>query len=216
MKLHPPHADSEKKANALWRQFSRRDQEAFWKQYEPLITHHKSSQKAPLTTKVPTQVKKSSNRVFHPSLVNYFRSGIIISLLILLSFLPIATTDTIEETIIFPLIYIVFVLVTIAYDLWRLNSFQVREKSLVIQKKVFFMEYYIHWSDIRSIVIERWKNKNESYRMLAIDTYSNGSKSYKFPMSEEAQLEFISLLEAKNIDIKDESQHKSLWSSWFG
>lgn len=49
-----------------------------------------------------------------------------------------------------------------------------------------------------------------------INTYPRGTITYKFPVSKADQQDFIDLLEAKGVQVTDESANKGFWESLFG
>ena len=213
MKTPLSYTASEQKANLLWDQFSRRDQESFWKKYEPLVTTHKASRSASTPTKIMTPLPDEvNNPVFSPSSGNYFQITFIVFFLIMF----FATfVDQYHQGEALPTMLVPF-LGIIVYKLWRLNTFYIHEQYLTISKRVFSVKRRINWEDIKSITIEKRRIKNETYRVLVINTYPRGTIIYKFPVSRADQQDFVDLLEAKGVQITDESASKGFWESLFG
>ncbi|OJJ22924.1 hypothetical protein BKI52_00805 [marine bacterium AO1-C] len=210
MKLHPPHADSEKKANALWRQFSRHDQEAFWKRYEVLIQEKQSYQIGDIKQTTPNSSTTNFRPTFFYPTGGWLLKVIFLTIFPLILFSVFIYRMTEENSTLDPNLWFLLLLFALLFALcfnefWELNSFHLSQKSLVINKQFFGVKRQIAWYDIKSITIEKRKVSNETYRVMIINTYQTQQKTFKFPISYHDRRKFIRLIEAKGVTVKDDS-----------
>ena len=124
MKTPLSHTASEQNANLLWEQFSRHDQESFWKKYEPLVTTHKTFRHTSTPTKIMIPLPDDvNNPVFSPSSGNYFQITFIVFFLMMFfaTFVDQHYQGEALPTRLVPFLGI------IVYKLWRLNTFYIHE-----------------------------------------------------------------------------------------
>ncbi|HAS41954.1 MAG TPA: hypothetical protein DCS93_15845 [Microscillaceae bacterium] len=217
MKHYKSYSQSEHAVQRLWDQFTRRNEEPFWQQYEALLAKHQRTfettspppakpviqeqVQADQVTKPPLAGRKES---FGPAPIHYLVSLSMGGIFILITILFARTFTTGREGDI-GFLLIAYLIVFVFYVSFSIgvNEFKTDQRYLYVHKPLLFFSLYEKWDNIQSIIIEKdLSGEGGISQTLTIKTYQRTTQRYTYKLLGDRHEEFMTHLEKKIPDVQ--------------
>ncbi|HAS41950.1 MAG TPA: hypothetical protein DCS93_15825 [Microscillaceae bacterium] len=196
--------NKERKAHQLWGQFTRRDQEGFWQQYEKLIVKNPqqftSTQAPSQTLAQPPKVVAIQPRSFHNRLLPYRVRLVFFTVnLGLMGIFLVNVFFSVHHKPAFSFLAALVFFYTIR-PLWYFTSLYISNQHLLVLRDLLLRKKSFAWSKIHLIELYR-----DQYKTAYIKVWlrSNEQQCFKYPLVGRNHHKFLQVLEHKNIFVEN-------------
>ncbi|OJJ19422.1 hypothetical protein BKI52_21675 [marine bacterium AO1-C] len=200
MHYSPTYSGKEKTAHTLWSQFTRRDQEHFWQQYEKLIVK-KTQLFAPVQASSPkVEIAVIQPRSFHNRFLPYWARLVFLTVnLGLMGMLSVNAYFSVAPKSALNFLAVLALFFTIR-PLWCFTAFYTSNQGLLVLRDLIFRKKPFTWREIHLIQLYR-----DQYKTAYIKIWlkSNEQKHFKYPLVRRNHYKFLRVLEHKNIFVEN-------------